>query len=133
MGERIQAGVPVYQSFACHIIQFQANFTKHLEERHQDLRALHHCMLCELSFETTREHSLHLESREHLHLEAVERNTINTLFELLTGEGCPSMGSKEPRPKWLPSDPGAVHFYHQPTPLSKAIQVSFIWFDIQPY
>lgn len=95
-----------------------------MTRKHKDIRNQHHCLLCELSFDTEGQYQRHLETREHKHLETVEKNTINTLFTLLTGQPCPVLGLVEMKPEWLPNQAGTVHFYHQATPLSLALQVN---------
>lgn len=114
--------------FVIFLVVFQPYFIEHLTKKHKDIKSQHHCLLCELSFDTEDEHRKHLDSREHKHLESVEKNTINTLLTLLTGQSCPILGPVENKPEWLPNMAGTVHFYHQATPLSLALQVKHLHF-----
>ncbi|KAK6642463.1 hypothetical protein RUM43_003965 [Polyplax serrata] len=119
---------------SCHLaFRTEARFINHLTEKHKDIRNQHHCLLCELSFDTESQYQTHLKTREHKHLETVEKNTINTLFTLLTGHPCPVLGLVEMKPEWLPNQAGTVHFYHQATPLSLALQYLKMHHDLTSY
>ncbi|GFG40646.1 hypothetical protein Cfor_06683 [Coptotermes formosanus] len=99
----------------------------HLAEQHPRTRERHHCLLCERSFPTAERYKLHLSGRTHHHLELTQRRTIHTLFSIFTGHNCPVLTplseSELAGLKWFPVEPGTIHFYHQATPLQRAVQV----------
>lgn len=98
----------------------------HLAEQHPRTRERHHCLLCERSFPTAERYKLHLSGRTHRHLELTQRRTIHTLFSVFTGHNCPVLTplseSELAGLKWFPVEPGTIHFYHQATPLQRAVQ-----------
>jgi len=99
----------------------------HLAEQHPRTRERHHCLLCERSFPTAERYKMHLSGRTHRHLELTQRRTIHTLFSFFTGHNCPVLTplseSELAGLKWFPVEPGTIHFYHQATPLQRAMQV----------
>jgi len=105
----------------------QVDFMSHLAEQHPRTRERHHCLLCERSFPTAERYKMHLSGRTHRHLELTQRRTIHTLFSVFTGHNCPVLTplseSELAGLKWFPVEPGTIHFYHQATPLQRAMQV----------
>lgn len=107
----------------------------HLSEQHPRTRERHHCLLCERSFPTAERYRLHLSGRTHRHLELTQRRTIHTLFSVFTGHNCPVLtplsDSELAGLKWFPVEPGTIHFYHQATPLQRAMQVIYFIFIVE--
>ena len=106
----------------------------HLSEQHPRTRERHHCLLCERSFPTAERHRLHLAGRTHRHLELTQRRTIHTLYSIFRGRTCPVLPplteTERAGLNWFPVEPGTIHFYHQATPLQRAIQVTLFQFSI---
>ncbi|KDR24375.1 hypothetical protein L798_04327 [Zootermopsis nevadensis] len=116
-----------YHCQRCHLaFKSEVDFVSHLSERHPRTRERHHCLLCERSFPTAERYKLHLSGRAHRHLELTQRRTIHTLFSIFTGHSCPVLtplsDSELAGLKWFPVEPGTIHFYHQATPLQRAMQ-----------
>ncbi|XP_069668599.1 uncharacterized protein [Periplaneta americana] len=116
-----------YHCQRCHLaFRSEVDFVGHLSEQHPRTRERHHCLLCERSFPTAERHKLHLAGRTHRHLELTQRRTIHTLFSIFTGHNCPVLApltdSELAGLNWFPVEPGTIHFYHQATPLQRAVQ-----------
>ncbi|PNF26122.1 hypothetical protein B7P43_G04463 [Cryptotermes secundus] len=117
-----------YHCQRCHLaFRSEVDFVSHLSEQHPRTRERHHCLLCERSFPTAERYRLHLSGRTHRHLELTQRRTIHTLFSIFTGHSCPVLtplsDSELAGLKWFPVEPGTIHFYHQATPLQRAMQM----------
>ncbi|KAJ9578788.1 hypothetical protein L9F63_004996, partial [Diploptera punctata] len=119
-----------YHCQRCHLaFQSEVNksdFVGHLSEQHPRTRERHHCLLCERSFPTAERHKMHLAGRTHRHLELTQRRTIHTLYSIFTGRNCPVLppltDAELAGLNWFPVEPGTIHFYHQATPLQRAVQ-----------